>query len=225
MRKLLAGLAALAVAVDLALAFAAPPARGFAAPLTQRIFYVHVPASLAGYAAFAVALGASVLFLQRREERWDRLAACSAEVGVVLTTIGLLTGVVWSRVEFFSAGSQQGFAFTLLGDPKFVTTAALWLVFLGYLALRRSVDAPEARARLSSAYAVLGFVAVPVSYLSSRFSPHPDFAAPGSGLAPGLALYLAGGIACWLVLFACLLGLRLGLEAHAAARVRAEVAA
>lgn len=211
----LAAAAVAALAVNLWLALrVAPEAAGFSAPITQRIFYVHVPAFTAAYAGFAVALLGCLLYLARRDAAWDRLAACSAEVSVVLTTIALGTGVVWSRVEFFSVGELQGqgFAFALLGDPKFVTTAALWLVFLGYLALRRSVEGEEQRARLASVYGVLGFLAVPLSYLSSRFSPHPDFLSRGSELAPGMALLLFVSMGLWLLIYAALLANRLALE-------------
>jgi heme exporter protein C len=221
----LAGLVAFLLDLSLALRVA-PPAAGFSAPLTQRIFYVHVPAAVAAYAAFTLTTAAGLRYLQRREPRWDRVAASAAEVGVVLTTVALFTGVVWSRVEFFSAGgAQEGFAFALLGDAKFVTTAALWLVFLGYLALRRGVDGEEARARLSAVYGALGFLAVPMSYLSSRFSPHPDFLARGSGLAPELAWLLLAATLCWLVIFAALFANRLALEERQAARAEALPAA
>lgn len=215
--------AALGLGLNVALAFGvAPTAANFAAPLAQRLFYFHVPAAIAAYAAFAVAAVAGGLYLRGRDARWDRVAASGAEVGAVLTTIALFTGVVWSRVEFFSAGDATStFTFALLGDPKFVTTAALWLVFLGYLALRRNLDPGEARARLSAAYGILGFLAVPLSYLSSRFSPHPDLLSRGSGLEPGMGALLVVCTLLWLLLFAALFVQRLLLEERAAAALDA----
>jgi heme exporter protein C len=206
------GVAAFAVNVLVALVVA-PPAANFAAPITQRVFYFHVPAALAAYAAFTIAAAASALFLRGRAARWDRWAHAAAEVGAVLTTIALFTGIVWSRVEFFSAGNvgNEGFGFVLLSDPKFVTTAALWLVFLGYLALRRQAS-EGARARLAAVFAILGYLAVPMSYLSSRFSPHPDFLAPGESLDPRLGGLLAVCVACWLAMLAALLVNRVAIE-------------
>lgn len=210
----------LAVVLNLVLGLVvAPTAANFSAPLAQRLFYFHVPAAIAAYAAFTLTAAGALQYLRTRAARWDRLAASGAEVGAVLTTIALFTGIVWSRVEFFSAGSLAGttFTFALLGDAKFVTTAALWLVFLGYLALRRNLDPGEARARLSSVYALLGYLAVPLSYLSSRFSPHPDFLSRGSGLAPGLGLLLLACTALWFVVLAALVTHRLLVEERAAA--------
>lgn len=201
----------------------APPAANFAAPLAQRLFYFHVPSAIAAYAAFTLTALAGGLYLRGREARWDHLAGSAAEVGAVLTTIALFTGVVWSRVEFFSASSLAGtsFTFALLGDPKFVTTAALWLVFLGYLALRRGLEG-EPRARLSAVYGILGFLAVPLSYLSSRFSPHPDFLARGAGLSPAMGALLAACTGLWLVVLAALLANRLALEEGLAEREAAQ---
>ncbi|HEV8361072.1 MAG TPA: cytochrome c biogenesis protein CcsA [Candidatus Thermoplasmatota archaeon] len=221
--RALAAAGVLAVLLDLAIALVvAPPAANFDAPLSQRLFYIHVPAAIAAYVGFTLTMLAGVQFLRTRDARWDRLAASSAEVGALLTTIALLTGILWSRVEFFSAGTTGGFAFALLGDPKFVTTAALWLVFLGYLALRRGVERDEARARLSAVYGILGYVGVPLSYLSSRFSPHPDFLARGSSLAPGLGALLWGSVVLWLLVLAALVANRLSLEerAHASQQER-----
>lgn len=218
--RLLAAVALGALALDLAIALAfAPRAAGFSAPLAQRLFYIHVPAAIAAYAAFTATALAGAQFLRTRASRWDLLSASAAEVGALLTTIALVTGVVWSRVEFFSAGQVQGsFAFALLADAKFVATAALWLVFLGYLALRRGVESQDARGRLSAVYGLLGFLGVPASYLASRYSAHPDFLAPGSGLSPGLGAWLAASIACWLLLLVALVAARFGLASALAPR-------
>lgn len=202
---LLAAVASFAFLLVLAFVIA-PPIAGLSSVLTQRIFYFHVPAAVAGYVAFGVTLLGSVLYLLRREPGHDRIAASSAEVGVVMTTIGLFTGIVWSRVEFFSASATGGqdFAFVLLTDPKTVTTAALWLTFLAYLALRRAT-AGEPRARLSSVFGILGFLAVPLSYLSSVFSAHPppDFVLTPQ-LNPLLRAYLGAAMAVFLLVFAAL---------------------
>jgi len=216
----LAGLAVLGLGLNVVVALGiAPSATNFAAPLTQRIFYFHVPTAFASYAAFGVTLLGSVAWLRTRAPRWDRVAASAAEVGALLTTIALATGTIWSRVEFFSAETTggEGFGFLLLRDPKFVTTMALWLVFLGYLALRRGMDPGEGRARLCSAYGVLGFLAVPMSYLSSRFSAHPGEDFLVRSVAPGMAALLWACVLIWLVVFAALFVNRLRLEDDLAA--------
>src|SRR5947209_13473262 len=55
----------------------------------QRIFYFHVPIAWLAYLAFFVVFIGSTAYLWRRSETWDRLARCSAELGVMFTTLVL----------------------------------------------------------------------------------------------------------------------------------------
>src|SRR5512141_3141605 len=63
----------------------------------QRIFYFHVPSAWVGFLAFFVVFIGSVLFLFTRDPRWDGVARSSAEIGVVFTTLVLLTGPLWAK--------------------------------------------------------------------------------------------------------------------------------
>ncbi len=180
----LAAAAALsAVAVPVLALAVAPPATGFVAPLSYRLLYVHVPTAWGAYLAFLVTFLASLRHLQQRRRgdpglEADRLAAASAEVGTVLAAIALGTGLLWARVEFL--------AYDPLTDPKVVTLVVLLLAYMGYLALRGTVEDRRDRARLASGYGLLAFLAVPMSYLASRVSLHPDFTTPEQSLAPAL---------------------------------------
>src|SRR6476660_4435795 len=61
--------------------------------LAQKIFYVHAPSAFIGlYIAFGLVAVAGVLYLWLRDERLDRIAASSAEVGVIYLTVVLITG-------------------------------------------------------------------------------------------------------------------------------------
>jgi heme exporter protein C len=51
----------------------------------QRIMYLHVPAVLTAYLAFAVVFLGSIAYLATRAPRWDRIAAAAAELGVHYT--------------------------------------------------------------------------------------------------------------------------------------------
>jgi heme exporter protein C len=123
----------------------------------QRLMYVHVPAAWLAYLAFAVTFAASLAWLWRRRPGADRLAAASAEVGVFFTGLALVLGSVWGKPVW-------GVWWTW--DPRLVTTALLFFVYLGYLALRRAVADPAARARRAAVLGVLAFVQVPIVHLS-----------------------------------------------------------
>ncbi|UUZ44973.1 cytochrome c biogenesis protein [Janibacter limosus] len=106
------------VLVGLAAALAAPSDR-LQGDL-QRLMYVHVPAARLAYLSFGLTLAGSVAWLWRRQERWDRLAASSAEVGVFFTGLAIVRGAIWGKPVW-------GVWWTR--DPRLVTTAVLLFVY------------------------------------------------------------------------------------------------
>lgn len=198
--------------------FVAPDAANFQARLTQRIFYFHVPSAWVAYLAFTVTAYGSARFLASRDARHDRLAAASAEVGLVFSAIALVTGVVWSSVEFF--GSYSPFT-----DAKVVTLVVVILAYLAYLTLRSGVDDPQRRGRLSAVFGLLAFAGVPLSYLASKVSLHPDFTRPDESLSAELGMILGVSVMLITLLYAALTAHRLRLleieDALADVRARA----
>jgi len=149
-----ATLAALTALAILGLAVAPPDAvQGDA----QRLMYLHVPAAWLAYLAFAVTAGASALWLwsRTRAATWDRLAGASAELGVLFTALTLVLGSLWGRPVW---GVWWAW------DARLVTTAVLFFLYVGYLALRR-IPGPG-RERRSAIAALIAFVDVPVVHFS-----------------------------------------------------------
>jgi heme exporter protein C len=126
----------------------------------QKIMYVHVPAAWNAFLAFVVVFGGSILYLWKREERWDLLAAAAAEVAAVLTALTIALGSIWGRPTW-------GVWWTW--DPRLTSTAILLVIIVGYLALRSFVEEPERRARWSAAVGILGALNVPIVYMSVRW--------------------------------------------------------
>jgi heme exporter protein C len=126
----------------------------------QKIMYVHVPTAWVAFVAFTVVFVASILYLWKREERHDRLALAAAEIGTLLTAVTLVLGSLWGKPTW-------GVWWTW--DPRLTTTAILLMIFAGYLALRAFVEDQEQAARWSAAVGILGFVNVPVVYMSVRW--------------------------------------------------------
>ena len=123
----------------------------------QRIMYVHVPSAWLAYLSFTVTLIGSVAYLRTRSLRWDRLAGASAEVGVVFTGLALATGMIWGKPVW-------GVWWTW--DARLVLTAVMFFIYLGYLALRRSFDDPELRARRSAVLGVIAVLQIPIVHFS-----------------------------------------------------------
>ncbi|MGH9300084.1 MAG: cytochrome c biogenesis protein CcsA [Acidimicrobiales bacterium] len=156
-----------------------------------RLLYIHPPMAWVSFVAYAMAFLSSLLYLwpRTRHARFDRLAGASAEVGVVFTGLTLVTGSIWARPTF-------GVWWTW--DPLLTTTALLFVLYLGYLALRRVPGDPEAVARRSAVAALIAFVDVPIVYFSVEWwrSIHQ---APTVDLS-GRHLYVHGSMAWTLLL-------------------------
>src|SRR3989304_5295379 len=60
----------------------------------QRLFYVHDPSAWVGYLAFAVVFGASLGYRFTRRRSFDLAAYASTEIGVVFTTLAIISGKI-----------------------------------------------------------------------------------------------------------------------------------
>lgn len=125
-----------------------------------RLMYVHVPAAWVAYLAFAVVFVSSIAYLKGGRARWDRLAAASAEVGVLFTGLTIVLGSIWARPVWGVWWSW---------DPRLTTTAILFLIYVGYLAVRRLPESPVRRGRWAAVIGIIGFVDVPIVHLSVRW--------------------------------------------------------
>jgi heme exporter protein C len=126
----------------------------------QKIMYVHVPAAWITMLSFFVVLIFSVRYLWKRRENDDLLAASAAEVGATFNGLTLVLGMLWGRPTW-------GVWWTW--DARLTSTLVLFLIFVGYLALRSFIEEPERRAQWSAAVGILGAINVPVVYLSVRW--------------------------------------------------------
>lgn len=123
----------------------------------QRIMYVHVPSAWLAYLAFFVTMATGVGYLVRRQPRFDRIAAASAEVGVLFAGLTIVTGAIWGRPTW---GRWWDW------DPRLTTTAVLFLVYVGYLLVRSFIDDPDRGARVSAVIGIVGFANVPIVHFS-----------------------------------------------------------
>ncbi|MDH3308100.1 MAG: cytochrome c biogenesis protein [Acidimicrobiia bacterium] len=123
-----------------------------------RIIHVHVPSSWVAFLAFGGTLLGSAGWLITKRARFDHYAAASAELGVFFTALSLLTGMIWGYVTWGIAWDW--------GDARMSSTALMFFVYLGYLALRRATLNPVDRARRSAILGIVAFVQVPLVYFS-----------------------------------------------------------
>jgi heme exporter protein C len=179
-------------------------------PISQKIFYFHMPSAWVSYLGFFFTLVFGARYLQTRDLKYDRIAASSAEIGVLFATLAILTGPMWAKEEWG--------VYWRWDDTKLVTTFVMWLVYIGYLMLRAAVSDRNVKARTSAVYGVLGFVTMPMSLLSSRIAPlirssHPQVIASGSGwLSPEAGITIAVAVLAFTLLFITMLIKRVEVE-------------
>lgn len=170
----------------------------------QRLMYVHVPTAWLAYLAFLVVFACSIAYLRSGRIRWDRVAAASAEIGVVFTALTIVLGSLWAKPVWGTWWTW---------DPRLTTTAILLLIYLGYLAVRRLPDSPARRARWAAVVGVVGFVDVPIVHLSVRWwrslhqAPARLLGVPD--LAPAMGAALAVALVAFTLLYVYLMALRL----------------
>lgn len=196
---------AILVMIHLYLAFLWSPPEASMGNLV-RIMYFHVASAWIAFLAFTVTSLFGVLYLIRRNLTFDTIAAASAELGVVYTSVTLITGSLWARPVWNTWWTW---------DPRLTTTLILWFLYLAYLLLRGSVTGLHARARVSAIYAIIAFVDVPIIHMSVTWwrSIHPTtinetgFHMPGS-----MAFTLMFGFVSFLGIYLLLLALRVRQE-------------
>ena len=178
--------------------------------IVQKIFYFHVASGWTGlFLAFGIVFVMSVLFLWKKKEIYDTWAYCSAEIGVLFTSLVLLTGPMWAKPIWNTYWTW---------DPRLTTTLILWLIYIGYLLLRNMISSPEKAARISAVYGIIGFVDVPIVYLSIRLwrTLHPEhvmiMSGENSGLDPRMFQVLMLSLAAFTFLFFTLLLIRVDIE-------------
>jgi heme exporter protein C len=207
-------------AVAILLVIAAAYASFYVAPeertmgLVQRIFYFHVGSAWAGLLAFFVCFIGNLMYVWKREPKYDWLGVAGAEVGLVFTTVVLITGPIWAHPVW-------GIWWTW--DARLTSTFVLWLLYVSYLLLRTLIEEPERRALHSALFGIFAFIDVPLVFGAIRWwrTQHPSpviMGGPGSGLDPTMRKVLLFSGLAMCVLMAFLIAERYVLE-----KMRSEV--
>src|SRR5271170_2416186 len=177
--------------------------------LIYRIIFLHVPCAETGLVSFFVCFVANVAYVLKRNPQWDWLGVSAAEVGLVFTTVVLVTGPIWAHPVW-------GIWWTW--DARLTSTFVLWLLYVAYLMLRTLVEEPDRRALLSALFGIFAFIDVPLVFGSIRWwrTQHPQpviMGEPGAGLDPTMLKVLLFSWLPMLALMTLLIMTRYRLEA------------
>ncbi|MEN4011302.1 MAG: cytochrome c biogenesis protein CcsA [Chloroflexota bacterium] len=149
--------ASLFIAATALVFFYAPLERVMGA--VQKVFYFHVAAGWVGMLSFLVAAVAGVIYLIRKDMRWDFVGVAAIEIGIAFALINIITGAIWARPIWNTWWTW---------DPRLTTATIMVLVYFAYLMLRSGIEEPERRSRFGAVYAIIGFLSVPLTFFSIR---------------------------------------------------------
>jgi heme exporter protein C len=185
----------------------------------QKILYVHAPAAWVAFMAFGLVGVTSVLYLWLREDRLDRVAESSAEVGVVFTTVVLITGPLWGKPIWGAYWTW---------DARLTLTLFLWFIYVAYIILRGAVDDRDMRARYSAVLGILGALLIPFIHLSvylfRTLHPRPILMKPSAPSLPGeMLVTLLLAFASFTLLYVALLRARYRYSVERDDALRAEM--
>src|SRR6266508_364528 len=173
--------------------------------VVQRIFYLHVSSAIAAYGCFAVVLVGGIIYLRNESLVADRFARAGAIVGVVFTTVTLVMGMLWAKPIWNTFWTW---------DARLTSTLVLWMIYTGYLLVRRFADPGRSAARLAAVVGIFGFIDVPVVHFSVTWwrTQHPGPIVVNDALPPEMLATFLFTLACTLVLAAVMIGIRYRIE-------------
>jgi heme exporter protein C len=171
----------------------------------QRIFYLHVSSAIAAFASFFVVLVGSVVYLRTESIRADRIARAAALVGVVLTTVTLVMGMLYAKPIWGTFWTW---------DARLTSTLVLWIIYAGYLLLRGLADPGPQAARYAAIVGIFGFIDVPIVYFSVTWwrTIHPGPVIVNDALPAPMLLTFLVTMACTLFLAAVMIAIRYRIE-------------
>src|SRR5881409_4041337 len=171
----------------------------------QRIFYLHVSSAIAAYGCFAVVLVGGIIYLRNESPVADRFARAGALVGVIFTTVTLVMGMLWAKPIWNTFWTW---------DARLTSTLVLWIIYAGYLLVRRLAAPGRQAARLAAVVGIFGFIDVPVVHFSVTWwrTQHPGPIIVNDALPVQMLVAFLITMGCTLFLAAVMIAIRYRIE-------------
>jgi heme exporter protein C len=149
-----------------------PGQPGFGSSLffNYKIFFYHVSHAFMLFLAVGVSGVCSIVYLAKRNPKWDDVALASAEVAVAFGAVVLATGSIWAKAAWDH---------WWIWENRLTMSLLLWLTLVGYVLVRRF--AGPSGDRLAAGMAIFGMIGVPFIYtMVNRDDSHPQAGAGGN---------------------------------------------
>jgi heme exporter protein C len=185
------------------LAFAFGISQAYLAPddyqqgATVKIMFIHVPAAWLGMLAWGVMSLAALGTLVWRHPLADVAAKAAAPIGAAFTLMCLVTGSLWGRPMW---GTYW------VWDARLTSVLVLFLMYLGVIALWRTVDDPARAARVAAVLTLVGAINIPiikfsVEWWNTLHQPASVLRLGGSTIHPTILVPLIVMVAAFTLLF------------------------
>lgn len=173
--------------------------------IVERIFYLMAPNGWLAMLAFIVTFVGSILFLAKKQSRWDLLAQSSAEIGIVFTTVTLLIGSIWAK-------PMWGVWWTW--EARLTATLILWFIYLAYFMVRSFATDEHRGAVFAAVVAIVGLIDVPIIALSTTLwrGLHPPALVFKGDIDPRMLRTMLTGVGAFTILYISLLALRFSIR-------------
>jgi heme exporter protein C len=125
----------------------------------QRVFYFHVATAWVGMLGFLGATVAGIVYLIKKDLRWDIVAMSAVEISLVFFFITIVLGSIWARPVWNTWWTW---------DPRLTTAAITELIYIAYFMLRQGIEDPERRARYGAVYTLFFGPSVPITFIAIR---------------------------------------------------------
>ena len=172
----------------------------------QRIIYFHIATAWVGFLAFFVTFVGGVVYLRTQRRIWDIVALSAAEIGTVFMLGVLVSGSIWAK---------PAWGVWWVWDERLTISLVQFLIYVGYLMLRTSVEDPSRRARFAAVYGIVAFISVPINFIAIRLwrTQHPlMFGAEGGGLSDNMMFAFAFTLISFSIWYATMMWHRIRLE-------------
>jgi heme exporter protein C len=181
----LAGVSTLLLAIGLYMSFTAP--EDYQQGATVRIMFIHVPfawLSMMGWGVMALAALGTLIW---RHPLADVAAKAAAPIGACFTLLALITGSLWGKPMW---GTYW------VWDARLTSVFVLFLMYLGVIALTRTIEDAGQSARAAAILILVGAINIPiikfsVNWWNTLHQPAAVFRMGGPTIHPALLWPLA----------------------------------
>lgn len=126
----------------------------------QKIFYLHVPIAWSGFLAYFIVMLSGIMYLVKKDLKYDRIGNAAAEIGTIFTMLVLITGPIWATPIW---GQPW------VWEPRLVTTLVLFLIYVGYFILRNVGLYRQRVALICAIIGIIAFLDIPIIFASVNF--------------------------------------------------------